>query len=116
MLCDICKKNEATIHIKEMHNNEWTSINICAECAKKKDLEAHAGMDEEEITKMLMNLTTLLGGQAANQKKMLQKQMQKKKLLKKNIQIILNLDMFQKSTTMSGIMLKSVVIVISPKA
>ena len=34
MLCDICKKNEATIHIKEMHNNKWKSINICAECAK----------------------------------------------------------------------------------
>ena len=56
MLCDICKKNEATIHIKEMHNNKWTSLNLCAECAKKNDLEAHAGMAEADITKMLIGL------------------------------------------------------------
>ena len=47
MLCDICKKNEATIHIKEMHNNKWTSINLCAECAKKSEEFGNgpAGMD-----------------------------------------------------------------------
>ena len=39
MLCDICKKNEATIHIKEMHNNKCTSINLCAECAKMNELK-----------------------------------------------------------------------------
>ena len=66
MLCDICKKNEATIHIKEMHNNKWTSLNICAECAKKNDLEAHAGMEEADITKMLIGLGKAIEEQNKN--------------------------------------------------
>lgn len=39
-----------------MHNNKWTSLNLCAECAKKNDLEAHAQMAEADITKMLIGL------------------------------------------------------------
>ena len=55
MLCDICKKNEATIHIKEMHNNQWKSINLCAECAKL--FEANSGVPGLDITNMLLNIT-----------------------------------------------------------
>ena len=43
MLCDICKKNEATIHIKEMHHGKWTSLNLCAECAKNNNLDTPPG-------------------------------------------------------------------------
>lgn len=55
MLCDHCKKNEATIHIKEMHNNQWKSINLCAECAKI--FESNAGIPSLDITNMLLNIT-----------------------------------------------------------
>ena len=55
MLCDICKKNEATIHIKEMHNNQWKSINLCAECAKLN--ESAITPPELDITNMLLNIT-----------------------------------------------------------
>ena len=55
MLCDICKKNEATIHIKEMHNNQWKSINLCAECAKLN--ESAIPTPELNITNMLLNIT-----------------------------------------------------------
>ena len=34
MLCDKCKKNEATVHIKEFHNGKCTDIHLCDECAK----------------------------------------------------------------------------------
>lgn len=34
MLCDKCKKNEATVHIKEFHNGKCTNIHLCSECAK----------------------------------------------------------------------------------
>ena len=37
MLCDICKKNEATVHIKEFHNGQCETHHLCAECAGKKD-------------------------------------------------------------------------------
>jgi protein arginine kinase activator len=33
MLCDKCKKNEATVHIKEFHNNKCTDLHLCQECA-----------------------------------------------------------------------------------
>ncbi|MBO5899938.1 MAG: hypothetical protein J6Q80_04310, partial [Lentisphaeria bacterium] len=55
MLCDICKKNEATIHIKEMHNNKWTSINLCAECAKKSE-EVGSGPAGMDLAQMFLEL------------------------------------------------------------
>ncbi len=36
MICEICGKNPATIHIKEIINGEKKSLNICPECASKK--------------------------------------------------------------------------------
>ena len=33
MLCDKCKKNEATVHIREIHNGKQTDIHLCNECA-----------------------------------------------------------------------------------
>ncbi|HPG29252.1 MAG TPA: UvrB/UvrC motif-containing protein [bacterium] len=37
MLCDDCKKNEATFHYKENINNVFTEIHLCESCAKKKN-------------------------------------------------------------------------------
>lgn len=37
MLCDVCKKNEATVHIKEFHNGQCETHHLCAECAGKKE-------------------------------------------------------------------------------
>lgn len=34
MKCDICKANEATIHIQEIINNNIKTIHICENCAK----------------------------------------------------------------------------------
>lgn len=33
MLCDKCKKNEATVHIKEFHNGKCTDLHLCNDCA-----------------------------------------------------------------------------------
>jgi protein arginine kinase activator len=38
MLCDVCKKNEATVHIKEIHEGKVISRNLCAQCAQKQEL------------------------------------------------------------------------------
>ena len=35
MLCDNCKKNEATIHIKEVHDGKVVASNLCADCARE---------------------------------------------------------------------------------
>lgn len=36
MLCDICKKNEATVHITKIINGMQQEFNICEKCAKEK--------------------------------------------------------------------------------
>ena len=38
MLCDICKINQATIHIQELHVNGKTNLHMCESCAAKKGL------------------------------------------------------------------------------
>lgn len=36
MICKLCNKNPATIHIQEIVNGEKKTLHICAECAAKK--------------------------------------------------------------------------------
>lgn len=37
MLCDICKKNNATVHVTKIINGVKQEFNICEECAKKTE-------------------------------------------------------------------------------
>ena len=39
MLCDKCKQNEATVHIKEFHNGKCTVTNLCAQCANSAKVD-----------------------------------------------------------------------------
>ena len=39
MLCDICKKNKANVHLTEIINEEVTELHLCEECAKAKGAE-----------------------------------------------------------------------------
>ena len=43
MLCEICKKNEATIHIQEIVGGKKKSIHLCSSCAAEK--QQHDGLD-----------------------------------------------------------------------
>ena len=36
MLCEICSKNEATVHYTEIINNEMTEMHLCEDCAREK--------------------------------------------------------------------------------
>ena len=56
MLCDKCKKNEATVHIKEFHNNKCTDLHLCQECAGQhapSDLFSGLGFNLADV---LMNV------------------------------------------------------------
>lgn len=46
MLCDICGKNEATVHFTEIINDQMTKLHLCEECAKRKgeEMEEHFGL------------------------------------------------------------------------
>jgi len=48
MLCDICKKNEATVHLTEIVNEKMTKLHLCEGCAKDKgaEMEEHFGLSD----------------------------------------------------------------------
>lgn len=62
MLCDRCKKNEATVHIKEIHEGKVISKNLCAQCAKEQEIgPAGIGGLGINLAEMLFNLGKLGG-------------------------------------------------------
>ena len=46
MLCNICHKNEATVHLTEIIDNQITELHLCEECARQKgaQMEQHFGL------------------------------------------------------------------------
>ncbi len=48
MLCDICGKNEATVHLTEIVNEKVSKLHLCEECAKEKgvEMEEHFGLSD----------------------------------------------------------------------
>ena len=65
MLCDICKKNEATIHYKEIVGGQQKSLNVCAECAQKHEKASGMNFGAFNLAEMLFNLGKLSGKPAA---------------------------------------------------
>ncbi|MFH1621668.1 MAG: UvrB/UvrC motif-containing protein [Candidatus Omnitrophota bacterium] len=52
MLCDICSKNQATVHLTEIVDEQMTELHLCEECAKHKSIQ----MEQQ------FGLSDLLGG------------------------------------------------------
>lgn len=48
MLCDICKKRDATVHLTEIINDKVTKMHLCEACAKEKgeEMETHFGISD----------------------------------------------------------------------
>ena len=59
MLCDNCKRNEATILIKEIRNGKAESINLCAECARLKEQQGELGSFGFNLAEVLFDLGKL---------------------------------------------------------
>ncbi len=57
MFCEICGKNEATIHIQEIINSKKKILNICKACAesKKASKEMLSGLD---LAQLMYNIST----------------------------------------------------------
>lgn len=47
-MCDVCGKNEATVHLTEIVNDKVTKLHLCEECAKEKgaEMEEHFGLSD----------------------------------------------------------------------
>lgn len=48
MICEICHKNEATVHLTEIVNDKMTKLHLCEACAKEKgaEMEEHFGLND----------------------------------------------------------------------
>ena len=69
MTCDLCSKNDATVHLTEVINKETRELHLCESCARKKGEEAQqfftGGL--AELLAGLSDLGTKLPGGAAVQ-------------------------------------------------
>jgi len=61
MVCDECKKNEATIHFTQILNNKITKFNLCQDCAKEKGIVLPS-LDEALFEGPHLALASLLAG------------------------------------------------------
>ena len=39
MLCDLCSKNQATVHLTEIVDNQMRELHLCEECARQKSIQ-----------------------------------------------------------------------------
>lgn len=60
MICEICDKNPATIHIQEIVNGQKKVLHICAGCAAKKSTEDPL-LQGFNVAEMLYNLSGQFG-------------------------------------------------------
>ncbi len=55
MLCMICQKNEATVHLTDVKDGKLKKVDVCAGCAKAKGLDDPTGF---ALADLLMGLGT----------------------------------------------------------
>ncbi len=58
MICDLCKKNEAIIHVQEHSPKGVKTVNICLECAATRGLK----IKSEDVGKLMFNFVNNLFG------------------------------------------------------
>ena len=51
MLCRLCKKNQATVHLQASVGNELHKIDLCESCAKAKRVDDPTGVS---LAKLLL--------------------------------------------------------------
>ena len=56
MLCDRCKKNEATVYINEIHNGVCKKHHLCADCAKEQEEHGELGALGFNLAEILLNV------------------------------------------------------------
>ncbi len=56
MLCQICEKNEATVHFTEVVNNQVSELHLCEDCAQKKGLSIQPHFSIADLLVGLINL------------------------------------------------------------
>ena len=61
MICDVCGKKEATVHLTEIVNDKMTKLHLCEECATEKvDTEGYLTL--EQIKELMQDPLVTIGG------------------------------------------------------
>jgi len=58
MLCDICHKNEATVHYTEIVHNQMIKMDLCEECAKVKGVGVQSPFSISDLLSGLAEMDT----------------------------------------------------------
>ena len=56
MYCQICKKNEATIHLTEITEGQRSEMHICEQCAKEQGVSIKSQMPVNELLSNLLSV------------------------------------------------------------
>lgn len=67
MICDICGKNSATVHLTEIVDGQMTELHICEVCAKEKSIEMEQQFGLSDLLAGLADFGKHLEGQEAVQ-------------------------------------------------
>ena len=62
MLCEVCKQNEATIHIQEIVGNAKKTMHLCANCAAVKQKQGALEFGAFNLAEMHYNLSSHIPG------------------------------------------------------
>ncbi len=68
MLCDICGKNEATIHIEEITDGASKTVHLCGECMAKNPQFGGLGVSPFNLAEIVLNLGGKLASKMSAQK------------------------------------------------
>ena len=49
MLCDICKKNVATVHLTQMVEGKTKKVDLCEACSKEKGVDDPTGFSLADL-------------------------------------------------------------------
>ena len=58
MICNVCGKNVATIHVTELIDGKMVEIHLCETCAKEKEVNTKIGFSINELLNGLMKFTS----------------------------------------------------------
>lgn len=66
MLCNLCNKNQATVHLTEIIDDQMSELHLCDECAKKKSAQMEQQFGLSDLLAGLVDYGKAAGGAEKN--------------------------------------------------
>jgi protein arginine kinase activator len=62
MLCNLCNKNQATVHLTEIVDDQMSELHLCDDCARKKSMQMEQQFGLSDLLAGLVDYGKQLGG------------------------------------------------------